>query len=604
MSDSAPNPDTVPGRLARRVADSPTAVAFQYEAAPGQWVLVTWADFAQRVECLRRGLAAAGLRKGDRLALVAPVSLEWEVLHHAALAMGVVVVGLDAHDLPARIAGMVELADITAFATTSPQVLAKLSPERWARCRLALQLERSGQLSDAWPSGAKPKLWSELVDLGSQSDAPVAEAPASKDTATIIFTSGTTGDPKGIAYQHSQLCLAIDAIADAFPFVGPGSRLLCWLPLSNLFQRIVNLAAVRVGAATYLLGDPRRVMDVVAVVSPDIFVGVPRFYEKLQEGIRNKLRQRSRTQQWLVACAWAIGRRYSRKQLRGERPSVGLRWAHTLADRVVLRQVRAVMGTRLRCMVAGSAPTPRALLEDFHALGWTVLEAYGMSENVVPMAMNTLQDFRFGSVGKPVAGNDIAVDEAGSISVRGPGLFHGYLGDPRPLLLDDQGRYRTGDVGQLDVAGHLSLTGRTSELIKTSTGRRIAPLAIEAKLRAVEGIDQVILVGDAQKYLTALCSCSSDRPGSVEIADIENKLHAEVGRLAHWERPLGIVLIERPLKIELGELTPNLKPRRQAVKQQFSRQLLSLTLIVDEAKAMKKDGLVIVKTAGTDSHAE
>jgi long-chain acyl-CoA synthetase len=582
---------TVPALLARRVAASAEAVAYQREVAAGQWAPVTWATFGQRVEQLRRGLAAAGLRPGDRLALIAPVSLEWELLHHAALALGGVVVGLDAHDLPERIADMVDQAEVNAYATAQPSTLARLSDTRWARCKLALQL---GGASMAWPAAASPTTLADVEAAGAAAAMPSLPAPGPQDCATIIFTSGTTGAPKGIAYRHEQLCLAIDSICDAFPFVGPGSRLLCWLPLSNLFQRIVNLAGMQSGAASYLLGDPRRVMEVVGGVAPDVFIGVPRFYEKLYEGIREHVAAQPALRRRLVGWAWEIGRSASRVRLEGRKLPARLALAYGFADGTILKRVRSVMGKRLRCMVSGSAPTPRHLLEDLHALGLLVLEAYGLSENVLPMAMNRTDDFRFGTVGRPLPGNQIVVAEDGAILVRGPGMFEGYLGDKTGQPFDVNGYYRTGDLGQFDADGRLRLTGRIGDLIKTSTGRRVAPVGVESALRRVPGIDHAVLIGSGRKCLVALCTCASSSLSAQDKAQLGVALREQVARMGEHEQPSGIALIAGPLSVERGELTPNLKLRRSAIESRYADLIERLYDRVDQNSAAEARGLVIL----------
>ncbi|MDE2454976.1 MAG: AMP-binding protein, partial [Burkholderiales bacterium] len=508
MSDSSRPGGTVSARLARRVAETPEANAFLVESEGGRWQGLSWAEFGRRVARLRAALAAAGLKKGDRIALIAPVSLEWELLHHAALGLGAVVVGLDAHDLPARVAEMVELAGISAFATADPRVLEALRPQRLAAATFVLML---GHPASAGPPGVRCLDWNGL-DALAENAANDAPPPVATDLATLIFTSGTTGAPKAIAYSHGQLVLAIDAICDAFAFVGAQARMLCWLPLSNLFQRVVNLAALRQGASTYLLADPRRVMEVVATVAPDIFVGVPRFYEKLYDGIRANIAAQPPGRARLANWAWDVGRRASRRRLEGRPLPPGLRLAQGLAERLVLRKIRAILGNRLRCMVTGSAPMPRLLLEEFHALGWIVLEAYGLSEDVMPMAMNRLDDFRFGTVGRPMPGNEVVIAADGTVKVRGPGLFAGYWADPGPPPFDAEGYYATGDLGRFDDEGYLSLTGRSGEMIKTSTGRRIAPAGIEAQLRGVPGLDQVLLVGNGRKALIALCTLAAPFP--------------------------------------------------------------------------------------------
>lgn len=575
MTDPWSSAGTVAQLLDLRAARSPRAVAFQRETKDGRWIPISWQDFSLRVATLRRALYAAGLRKGDRLAIIASVSLEWELLHHAALGMGVVVVGMDAHDLPDRIADMVEQADVTAFASTDWRALSKLDAARRAGARLLLEMGEPGDRGGDWPAGPRRLTWAEFEASGVSADVD-PERPVAGDIATIIFTSGTTGAPKGIAYRHEQLCLAIGAICEVFSFVGSEGRLLCWLPLSNLFQRIVNLAAVRQGVATYLLGDPRRVMEVVASVSPDIFIGVPRFYEKLYEGIRQNIASQPPLGRKLVEWAWGLGRRVSGLTRQGRVVPPWLALTHSVADRMVLRRVRNVMGRRLRCMVTGSAPTPRHLLEEFHALGWVVLEAYGLSENVLPMAMNRIDDFRFGTVGRPLPGNQIVVADDGAIKVRGPGVFAGYLGETDRSPFDGEGFYATGDLGQFDADGFLRLTGRSSELIKTSTGRRVAPASVEAQLCSVPGIDQAVLIGNGRKCLVALCTINQtgiDEPGRSRL---QQALRERVGRVNEHERPSGAILIARPFSIERGELTPNLKVRRSVIERQYAELIQQL----------------------------
>lgn len=585
---------TIAQRLALRVAQTPQAIAFQQERLGGGWSAVDWASFADRVASVRRGLAAAGLARGDRLALIAPVSLDWEVVHHAALSLGVALVGLDAHDLPARVAAMAEQADVTAFATTEPRALSALSEAQLGRLRLLVTM---GEGPGDWPAAAQRLSLTDLAALGALATEPEPAQP--DDIATILFTSGTTGAPKGIAYTHAQLCLALDVICQAFSFVRDDGRLLCWLPLSNLFQRMVNLAAMNNRATTYLLADPRQVMAAVAEVGPDIFVGVPRFFDKLHAGLQAQVAALPAPQRLLVRWAWDIGRRMSRCRQAGHTGSPGLRLAHRLADRLVLRRLRAVMGPRLRCMVTGSAPMSLAVLQDFDALGWLVLEAYGLSENVVPMAMNRIDAYRFGTVGRPLPGNEITIGDDGMVRVRGPGLFRGYLGEADGAARDAQGYYATGDLGALDADGFLRLTGRLGDLIKTSTGRRVAPAGVEAVLRGAPGVDQAVLLGAGRKVLVALCSCT---PGSLDgaaLPALQAALREAVAGLNPHERPAGIALLEQPFTIEAGELTSNLKLRRSEIERRHAQRLDQLCDRID-AQRGGADPLVIL--APGDAH--
>lgn len=597
MNPAPPGPETVPGLLESRAAASPNATAFWRETGGNEhpWDPIDWESFAGRVAVLRRALVAAGLRKGERLALIAPVSLEWELLHHAALSMGAVVVGLDAHDLPERIADMARQAGVSAYAAASPAPLARLTPDQWRSTRFVLPLTGSTDgCPDDWPADWPCLRWQAFESAG----VPASEsgqAPMAQDTATIIFTSGTTGAPKGIAYTHAQLCLAIEAISDAFDFVGPGSRLLCWLPMSNLFQRVVNLAGMRRGAASYLLGDPRRVMDVVGGVAPDVFIGVPRFYEKLLDGIRQRVQGLPVWSRRIANWAWQVGRLSSPGRQQAQALPLPIRFAWSLADRLVLARIRAPMGSRLKCMITGSAPTPRYILEEFHALGWRVLEAYGLSENVLPMAMNRLDDFRFGSVGKPLPGNSITVDPGGELYVTGAGVFSGYLGQSASST-GRSGGYRTGDLGRFDADGYLHLHGRHGELIKTSTGRRIAPAAAESRLQQVPGIDQAVVIGNGRKHLVAVCSFAGPAADDEARRILVARLTQVIGTLEPSTRPLAAALIWRPFSIDRGELTANLKIRRRAIESLHAATIDHLYALVASGMPPPNTDLVVFGT--------
>jgi long-chain acyl-CoA synthetase len=324
-------------------------------------------------------------------------------------------------------------------------------------------------------------------------------------------------------------------------------------------------------------------MTALPTVSPDIFVGVPRFYEKLHQGICDRIAAEPRLRRGVIRLAWSVGRRYSRHRLENRPVPLWLGCVHRIVDRTILVRVRRIMGERLRFMITGSAPTPKRLLEEFHALGWVVLEAYGLSENVLPMAMNRPDDFRFGTVGQPLPGNEIVVGHDGTIRVRGPGVFTGYLGNAEASPCDSEGFYATGDCGRWDRDGHLLLTGRTSDVIKTSTGRRIAPAAVEASLRSVPGVDQAVLIGAGRKCLVALCSLqsTSDEMGRESL---RAALTEQLALINEPERPRAIGIVERPLSIELGELTANLKIKRGAIEKAHGELIQELYESLDAPK--------------------
>ncbi len=554
---------TIPDLLARRVEQTPDGLAFGTVAGAELQRGVTWREFATQARAIAASLRELGLRPGDRLGIIAPTSIAWEMVHHGALAAGAVVVGMDPHDTPDRLQRIVEIARIRAVVLGDATIAGKLG-DRFAQGRIVITLE--GDATGRFVG------WKDLPPGGKAGD---EESPRPESIATIIFTSGTTGAPKGIAYSHEQVLLATQAIAREFAFIARDSRLLCWLPLSNLFQRMVNLAGIAAGCSTFMLSDPRRVLDAVRVVEPDVFIGVPRFFEKFHAGLYAQVDRQPPLRRTVFAAARAVGRKYAQRVRAGEAPPGWLRLAHALADRWVLRQVRLSMGRRLRCLVTGSAPTPVWLLEELHAFGLLVLEAYGLSEDVVPIAINHPDSYRFGSVGKPLGENEVRIGEDGEVLVRGPGLFAGYLQDDptEESQLTADGYLRTGDYGHIDEDGFLFLTGRKSDVIKTSSGRRIAPAGIEAALKSVPDVEQVVVMGAGRKCLVAIIVPGWVLAGNESGMSISDRrmalvasLAGKTATLAPHEQPAGFLVLARGLTIEDGELTPNLKLRRRDIE--------------------------------------
>jgi long-chain acyl-CoA synthetase len=412
--------------------------------------------------------------------------------------------------------------------------------------------------------------------------------PGPDDLATLVYTSGTTGSPKGIAYTHRQLLLACGAVLEEFRLEGP-NRVLCWLPMAPLFQRMMNLVAFASATTTYFVEDPRQVMESLREVKPTLFVGVPRFYEKLHDGIRARLAEAPAWRRRLVAAAMAARAPQAHARHPQARLSHRQRVKHAILDRLVLRRIRQVVGGEMKWMISGSAPMSPGALEFFDRLGLLILEAYGLSEDAVPIAANRPWDHRLGSVGKPFALNDIRVARDGELLVRGPGVFLGYHREGRPeerFTVD--GYYPTGDYARLDDDGFLYLIGRKTEMIKTSTGRRISPSTLEAVYRQSPFIDDIVIVGDRRPHLAALVSVNRqalegearrsglslpDAPGLATLPFVRDLVRRQLdatGRdLAAYEQIGSFAILAEPLSVANGDLTTTLKPRRDAIAHRY-----------------------------------
>lgn len=561
-----------------RARENPDATAF-FSLSDGDWQPTRWGEFVAEARQLANALAVAGLKPGDRLGIMAPTGLAWELFQLAALLNGAAVVGLDAHDQPDRLRVIANTAELAGIVIGEASYLQRLNCAQVPSLRFVISLE------DAPPPTGLSCAWSTLASLKAAATVPgVLIGPTADALATMVFTSGSTGAPKGIGYSHAQVCLAIESILEAFPEITASDRLVCWLPLSNLFQRMLNFCAAGRGAQTYFVSDPRTIVTHLPSIRPHVFIAVPRFFEKLNEGIEQRLTQRSPIARALVRWALAVGDKAAGARRSGSPIGAVLKLKAAIADRLVLRKLRGVMGGEVRFMVSGSAAFPRWLLEKFHAMGLLVLEAYGLSENVVPIAINRLSAYRFGTVGKVLSGNTVKIAEDGEVLVKGSGVFDGYLANAEPAAIDQEGFLATGDLGVIDQAGYLALVGRKSEIFKTSTGRKIAPIGIEAKLKRIEGIDQVVVVGAGRKTPAALITLTPNPNGSLPDAD---RLRATAQRIAaqvnqvledetEYARPAGLAVTRRAFSMEAGELTSNLKLRRKVIEANYQGVLEAL----------------------------
>lgn len=559
---------TLPERLHARAAESPDLIACLYRSGD-KWQAVTWREFVRRVDTLAGHFARLGLRPGDRAAIMLPTSPEWEYCQFAALSVGAVVVGLDAHDAPRNHRHILSLTEPRLVVTSSGEKLRTLG-ELWHPPEIAIT-------SDSDESCGSRGALAQLLDA----DIPVTSPPPPRpeDAATVVFTSGSTGEPRGIAYSHRQITHACDAIVTRFPSLQYESRLVCWLPLSNLFQRMINFCAMARGARIYFVDEPARILQLLPEIQPTFFIGVPRFFEKLYAGILDEIAKQPSPIRALVDRAWMVGCNIASAEREGREPDLLSRALQPLVA-AILRRIRAIMGHKLQFIVSGSAPMPIWLLERFHGLGWLILEAYGISENVTPIAANAPDRYRFGSVGQPLPENELCLADDKELLVRGAGVFSGYYRAPlSESPLDPEGFLHTGDYARIDADGYLWLEGRKSDLFKTSTGRRIAPTPIEAALKQIEYVEHAVVVGKNRPYTIAILAFDPQHALAHRMDDeataaaISADVAAACEPFADYQRPHAVIVSLHPFTVHSGELTSNLKIRRKFVEEHFSPQI-------------------------------
>ncbi len=515
-------------------------------------------------------LKMLGIGPGHAVGIAGATGIEWELVHHAVLALGGVAVGIDPAETESGFRAIARTATLRALFADGNNRLAQFNVPA-----------NSGMIVALWPHiGATPDFDAARAASQTRPLPPLPARVRPSDRATIVFTSGSTGVPKGIAYRHDQMLAAVRALARAYVPRVPlfGLRFVCWLPLSNLFQRMVNLVAMERGGQIFCLSEPKAILDRLPVMAPHLFVAVPRFFEKLHHGLQVRIRQQPRPVARLLEGCLAGGEEAGARGV-----------LCRAANRLLFRSFRRLFGRRLRFLVSGSAPLAPWLLARYESLGLPVLEAYGLSENAALIAANLPGARRRGTVGKPLPCNHVEVAEDGELLVKGPCVFDGYLG--QTVGPDADGFWRSGDYATIDADGYIRLTGRKSEVFKTSTGRKIAPAEIESVLQRLPEADHAVVFGAGRKFPVALLTMPNakrlfERGETVGAArDLAAVLARLLESLSACRRPAGFVFRCDGLSVQQGELTGNLKLRRATLLEKNAAVLDRLYAELESARS-------------------
>jgi long-chain acyl-CoA synthetase len=404
---------------------------------------------------------------------------------------------------------------------------------------------------------------------------PVAE----DDLATLIYTSGTTGPPKGCMLTHRNLVTAATCVVEGLQ--APGDVVLLFLPLAHSYGRLAHQAASFRGATVAVVADVARVPEAMANVRPHVLPAVPRVYEKVHGNTLGEIEQAGGLRRRIGLWALGIGARASRARRESASVPRSLALRERLADRLVFSKVRERLGGRLRVGVSGAAPLSTDVMEFFHALGVPVIEGYGLTETASSATVNEPDDFRIGSVGRPVEGAEIRLADDGEILIRSGAVFDGYYKDPEATAaaLTEDGWLRTGDVGEIDADGFLRITDRKKDLIITAGGKNIAPQNLENALKTSRFVSQAIVLGDRRPYVTALVTvdetaiASSGRDRQQLVQEIVDDVNRDRMRTEQIKR---FTILPREFTQEEGEVTPTLKLRRAVIHEHFADEIEKL----------------------------
>ncbi len=555
------------------------AVQLQREA-PGKWTAVSARDFSFTVRCLSMGLNALGVQPGDRVAILSENRPEWAMTDYAIVCGGGLSVPIYA-TLPAdQIVGLLNDCGARVIVVSTDEQLAKIRAIRGACPALDHVLSFDADPPDE-PGYER---WMKTVDRGRgnlEMGSTVFETRARKispdDPCTIIYTSGTTGEPKGAVLTHKNFVSNVKACCDVIPFE-ESSIALSFLPLSHVFERMLDYAyAYRKSTIAYL-GDFTLLRDVLVEIEPTVFGAVPRVYEKIYAAVRA---QAAASAVKRAIFGWAVRQGQARlaRRERGEEHPTSL--AIRLADRLVFSKLRARLGRRFQFAISGGAPLSKELAEFFWGAGITIYEGYGLTETSPVISVNAPGRWKLGTVGRPVPGVEVKILPDGEIATRGPHVMKGYFGKPEDTaeVIDRDGWFSTGDIGELDD-GFLRITDRKKDLIVLSSGKKAAPQPIESALKKSSLIAIPIVIGNGRKFLSALIVPDFDalkrflpEPVALESdpvrAVFQKRIDGYNAGKANHEQIRAFALLSHDLTLDAGEMTPTLKVKRSVVERKY-----------------------------------
>jgi long-chain acyl-CoA synthetase len=588
--------------LDRTAAEAGDAPAFSNEAGDG-WLTLTWAQARQQVRELAAGFAALGLAPGERVALMLPNRTEHVLADLAAVHAGGLGVTIYATLAPEQIAFVAGDCDARIAVLDGAGELARWQPVLAQLPGLKRIIVRDAA---ACPAGEPYLSWDAFAALGKERYAAdpgrVGDRVAAitvDDPAALLYTSGTTGNPKGVLLTHHNIEYEL-ACAQDMGLIPHGARWVSYLPLAHIAERMFSIyLPIHNATHVHFCPDPAQLVRVVGKVRPNGFFGVPRVWEKIRAGIEALFTlEQDEAKRAAVVQAMDTGRRYVEACQYGRTMPPGLEAEFAAADAAVLAPIRGLLGLgEAEIVSSAAAPLPPEVAAFFSGLGMKILDIYGMTETTGAFTTNRPEGFKLGTVGRPYPGMEVRIAEDGEILVRGPLTTPGYLNRPDLTadLIDSGGWLHTGDIGRLDDDGFLSVVDRKKELIITAGGENIAPAAIEGLLAAHPLVGQALAYGDGRKYVVALLTLDGEvapawakargiDPGSLAELAADPVVLAEVGaavaaaneRLARVQQVKQWRLLPVEWTAETEELTPTLKLRRRIVHAKYADVLDTL----------------------------
>ncbi len=559
----------------------------------GEWVFRSWREYGEVVRHFAMGLLSLGVKRGERVAILGSTREEWDLADRATLAIGGIGVGVYHSNPPEQVRYIVDHSEA--------RILVVENENQWKKIeeiRAVIPRVEKFVIMDPLSDMSDPSMMSfaEVVELGRKNEDAFdgeywsrGKGLGTSDEAIYVYTSGTTGPPKGAVLTHGNIMAIMEGFRQMGIFVPEEDRTVAWLPLPHVFGRFVILSGIHNANMWSYAGEIETLIDDLADIQPTVFHSVPRIYEKIYQKMTSAMGQASPMKRRLFDSCVKTGRDVSR--LRQEKRPIPfrLRLKHSIANRLVFKKLRGIFGGRIRCAITGGAPLSQEILEFFHAAGILILEGYGLTESP-SAAFNRPDDFRFGTVGPAVPGMEIKTAADGELLLRSPIVFSGYLKDSQKTkeAFSDDGWYCTGDIGVVSSEGFVTITDRKKDIIITAGGKNVAPQNIENLLKTSPMISQVMVYGDRKPYLTALITLDPEESASwAEGEGIKHEDLSELCRNGRVRERIGDIVKEKSRDLasfetikkfeilpedfsqEAGEITPTLKVKRRFVSEKY-----------------------------------
>lgn len=580
---------TLAGLLSAAAADHGSTDAFMWKNESGTWVTASYAEVNSRVNALALGLIDLGLEAGDRVAILGNTRAEWTIADLAAMSAGATVVPIYQTNSPAECQYVLEHSGSRFVVVENEAQMDKIREIRGSLPDLEHVVIMLGSTDGA-------ASMADLEEKGAGMDSAVLESRREAVTpdvlCKIVYTSGTTGPPKGCMISHGNYRSMLD-MADEVHILGTGEKTYIYLPLAHVFALLLQYGVLDVGGClAYWECDQARIVPNLSEVKPENFPSVPRIFEKVHDAARAGATEAGGLKAKIFDWAIGVGGEYDQTIKAGKKPGFLLEKKHGLADKLVLSKVRDIFGGNVKLALTGAAPIDPEIIRFFHAAGVPVYEAWGMTETSTGGSTNLPGASKVGTVGRALPGVQLKLSEQGELLVKGPNVFQGYYRNPEATAETIRdGWLHTGDIATIDEEGYVSITGRIKEIIITAGGKNITPVNIEAEIKRHPLVSQCVVIGDRRPYLVALVTLDPEALSAYAAKNqkldeidqlyldpaikqsIEDHL-AEVNKnLAPVMQVKKIAILPKDLSQEGGELTPTLKLKRPVIAEKYSAEI-------------------------------